>query len=154
MVRSLALLAVGALALAGCALFQRTDPPRVTLVGVEPAASEGLEARMQLKLRVQNPNSTAIDYRGVSVELGLQGKSFASGVSNESGTIPAFGEALIAVPVSVSILGIASRAMGMLGNSMDKIKYDMQGKLNSPTSGAVRFKSEGEVSLSSLMSGG
>jgi LEA14-like dessication related protein len=154
MVRSLALLAVGALALAGCALFQRTDPPRVTLVGVEPAASEGLEARMQLKLRVQNPNSTAIDYRGVSVELGLQGKSFASGVSSESGTIPAFGEALIAVPVSVSILGIASHAMGMLGNSTDKIKYDMQGKLNSPTAGAVRFKSEGEVSLSSLMSGG
>jgi len=154
MARFLALTAVAALALAGCALFQRTDPPRVTLVGIEPAASEGLEARMQLKLRVQNPNSTAIDYRGVSVELGLQGKSFASGVSNESGTIPAFGEALIAVPVSVSILGIASHAMGMLGSSMDKIKYDMQGKLNSPTSGAVRFKSEGEVSLSSLVGGG
>jgi len=154
MVRSLFLTAAGALALAGCASFQRTDPPQVTLVGVEPAASEGLEVRMQLKLRVQNPNSTAIDYNGVYVELALQGKSFASGVSNESGTVPSFGEALVGVPVSVSVLGIASHAMGMLGNSMDKIKYEMRGKLNSPTSGAVRFKSQGEVSLSSLMSGG
>src|SRR5215468_11640198 len=102
MVRSLFLTAAGALALAGCASFQRTDPPQVTLVGVEPAASEGLEVRMQLKLRVQNPNSTAIDYNGVYVELALQGKSFASGVSNESGTVPSFGEALVGVPVSVS----------------------------------------------------
>jgi LEA14-like dessication related protein len=154
MMRSLALTAAAALALAGCAIFQRTDPPQVTLVGVEPAASQGLEVRMLLKLRVQNPNSTAIDYNGLYVELDLQGKSFASGVSNESGTVPSFGEALISVPVSVSVLGIASHAMGMLGNSMDKIKYEMHGKLNSPTSGAVRFKSQGEVSLSSLMSGG
>jgi len=154
MVRSLALTAVAALALAGCAIFQHTDPPQVTLVGVEPGASEGLEARLQLKLRVQNPNSTAIDYNGVYVELDLQGKSFASGVSNESGTVPSFGEALIGVPVSVSVLGIAGHAMGMLGSSMDKIKYEMQGKLNSPTLGAVRFKSQGEVSLSSLISGG
>jgi len=154
MVRYLALTAAAALVFAGCASFQRTDPPQVTLVGVEPAASEGLEARLQVKLRVQNPNSTAIDYNGVYVELDLQGKSFASGVSNQSGTVPSFGEALIGVPVSVSVLGIARDAMGMLGSSTDKIKYEMQGKLNSPTSGALRFKSQGEVSLSSLMSGG
>ena len=154
MMRALVLTATGALVVAACASFQRTDPPQVTLVGVEPAASESLEARMQLKLRVQNPNNTAIDYNGVYVELDLQGKSFASGVSNESGTVPSFGEALINVPVSVSVLGIASHAMGMLGNSMDKIKYEMHGKLNSPKSGAVQFKSEGEMSLSSLMSGG
>jgi len=154
MVRFLTLTAACALALVGCAIFQHADPPQVTLVGIEPAASEGLEARMQLKLRVQNPNSTAIDYNGVYVELDLQGKSFASGVSNESGTVPSFGEALIGVPVSVSMLGIASHAMGLLGSSMDKIKYEMQGKLNSPTSGAVRFKSQGEVSLSSLMGSG
>ena len=148
MVRSLALLTVGALALAACASLPHTDPPQVTLVGIDPAEGEGLEARMQLKLRVQNPNSSAIEYSGVYVELEVQGKTFASGVSNERGTVPPFGEAVITVPATVSVLGIVGQAMGMLGGKpMDKITYEMRGKLNDATFGALRFKSQGEVKL-------
>jgi len=158
MVRALILLTAAALGLAGCALFKRTDPPQVTLVGVEPAASgasEGLEARMQLKLRVQNPNDTSIEYNGVYVELDVQNKSLASGVSNQSGTVPAFGETVIGVPVQVSYLGIAGQAMGLLsGKSFDRVTYEMRGKLNSTTSGTVGFKSKGELNLADLMTGG
>jgi LEA14-like dessication related protein len=153
MLRSLVLITAATLLLPGCAAMQHTDPPQVTLVGVEPAASEGLELRMQLKLRVQNPNGAAIDYNGVYVQVDVQGKSFASGVSNESGTVPAFGETLIAVPITVSVLGIAGHAMGMLGNPIDKISYAMHGKLNSATAGSVPFKSQGEISLSSFTGG-
>src|SRR5262249_211858 len=109
-VRSLILVAVVAGNLAGGALLQRADPPKVTLVGVEPSASEGLEARMQLKLRVQNPNDTPIEYNGIYVELDVMDQSFASGVSNQSGTVPAFGEAVIAVPVTISVLSMARQA--------------------------------------------
>jgi LEA14-like dessication related protein len=153
LVRSLALLTV-VLVAAACTFLQRTDPPQVTVVGVEPAAGEGLEARMQLKLRVQNPNSTPIDYSGVYVELDLLGKSFASGVSDASGTVPAFGEVVLVVPVSISVLGLVGQAAGMLeGKVPDKIKYELRGKLNSPSSGALRFKSEGELQLPTSMSG-
>ena len=81
MARSFILLAAATLAVTACAMFGHTDPPRVTLVGVEPATgpSEGLEARMQLKLRVQNPNEAPIEYNGVYVELDVQNKSLASG---------------------------------------------------------------------------
>jgi LEA14-like dessication related protein len=159
MVRSLILLTAAALGLAGCAsLLKHTDPPQVTLVGIEPSASqasEGLEARVQLKLRVQNPNDTPIEYNGVYVELDVQNKSLASGVSNQSGAVPAFGEALIGVPVEVSYLGIAGEAMGLLsGKSLDKITYEMRGKLSSTTSGALQFKSQGELNLADLATGG
>jgi len=158
MVRSIILLTAAALGLAGCAIFKRTEPPQVTLVGVEPAASgasEDLEARMQLKLRVQNPNDTPIEYNGVYVELDVQNKSLASGVSNQSGTVPAFGEAVIGVPVAVSYLGMAGQAMGLLtGKSFDKVTYEMRGKLNSTTSGALGFKSKGELNLADIMTGG
>ena len=151
MVRSFLLL--GALVtLGGCALLQHTDPPKVTLAGVEPSssASEGFEARMQLKLHVENPNATPIDYNGIYVELDLMGKSFASGESNQSGTVPAFGDTMISVPVSVSIFGIAKEAMGLLGGqNLSKIDYAMSGKL-----GTVRFRSQGELNVSDLMSGG
>jgi LEA14-like dessication related protein len=155
MVRSLILPAAAALTLVGCAWLQRTDPPQVTVVGVEPSTGEGLEARMQLKLRVQNPNDAPIEYNGIYLELDVQNKSLASGVSNQSGTVPAFGEAVISVPVAVSYFGIAGQAMGLLsGKSFDKITYEMRGKLSSTTSGTLRFKSQGELNVADLMTGG
>jgi LEA14-like dessication related protein len=155
MVRSLVLLAAAALTFTGCA-WQRTDPPRVTLMGVEPAASEGgLEARMQLKLRVLNPNDAPIEYNGIYVELSVMDRTLASGASDQSGTVPAFGESVITVPVSVSFLGIARQAMSMLGGKgIDKITYAMSGKLSTTTSGALRFKSQGELSVAELTGGG
>jgi LEA14-like dessication related protein len=135
-------------------LFQHKDPPQVTLVGMDSAPSEGLEARMQVKLRVQNPNETPIDYNGVYVEIDVQGHSLGTGVSSQTGTVPAFGENVIGVPVSVSFLGIAGEALGMLtGKSLDKITYELRGKLVSPTSGSVPFKSQGELNVADLMSG-
>jgi hypothetical protein len=125
-------------------------------VDIEPAASEGLEARMQLKLRVLNPNSTPIEFSGIFVELKVLGKSFASGVSDQSGTVPSFGETVIGVPVSVSVMGVVGQALGLLGGKLpDKVTYEMNGKLNSATSGTLRFKSQGELALpSSLPTGG
>jgi len=153
MPRCLARIATSALMLVvvGCAGMPNTDPPQVTVVGVEPAQSEGLEARMQLKLRVQNPNNAPIDFNGVYVDLAVLGKSFASGVSNDSGTVPAFGETLISVPVSISVLGIVNQAMGVMGGkAIDKLSYELKGKLNTTSSGTLRFKSQGELALPGL----
>ena len=156
-VRCLILLTAAAVTLAGCAIFKRTNPPQVTVAGIEPAtsgASEDLEARMQLRLRVQNPNAAPIEYNGIYVELDVQNKRLASGVSNQSGTVPAFGEAVIGVPVELSYLGMAGEAMGLLtGKSLDKVTYKMRGKLNSPTSGALPFESQGELNLADVMTG-
>lgn len=155
MARFLMLLTVAVLALCGCSWLNHTDPPQVTVVGVEPAANEGLEARMQLKLRVQNPNSAPIDYNGLYVELDVLGKSFASGVSNQSGTVPAFGEAVVTVPMTVSMLGIARQTMSLFGGkSPDKISYAMNGKLSTTSAGTLRFESKGELSLADLTGGG
>jgi LEA14-like dessication related protein len=149
------LLAAAVLGVSGCASLQRTDPPKVTLEDIEPATGEGLEMHMQLKLRVQNPNDTPIAYSGIYVELDLQNKSFGSGVSNQSGTVPPFGESVIGVPVEVSLLGIAGEAMSLLSaKSMEKITYEMRGKLSSSTSGALRFESKGELNVADLMKGG
>jgi hypothetical protein len=148
MMRSLAFITAAALSLAGCASLPHTDPPQVTVVDIEPAAGEGLEARMQLQLRVQNPNNAPIEFSGIYVELKVQGKSFASGVSDQSGTVPSFGETVIGVPVTVSIMGVVGQALGILGGKpLDKITYEMSGKLNSATSGTLRFKSQGELTL-------
>jgi len=98
----LAALAVLLLALAGCETMPNRDALRVSVVGVEPGKSEGLELRFVVKLRVQNPNDTGVDFDGVAVDLELNGKNLGSGVSDQKGSVPRFGEALISVPVTVS----------------------------------------------------
>lgn len=139
---------VTGLVLGGCTGLALRDPLQVTVGGVEALPGEGLELRMLLKLRVQNPNDLPVDYDGVSVNLDVQGRTFATGVSDASGTVPRFGEAIIAVPVTVSAMRMARQMMGMLdGEPVDRIRYDMSGKLSGAGFSAARFRSEGEFTL-------
>jgi LEA14-like dessication related protein len=137
------------LALSGCAGLLGREPVRVNVVGVEPLRGEGLEASMALKLRVINPNDAAITYDGLSVELEVRGQHFASGVSNERGEVPRFGEALITVPVSVSALSLVRQAMDMARGGSSRIDYVLKGRLAGTALGSVGFLSSGEVDLPS-----
>lgn len=140
--------ALGAL-LAGCASLTPGDPLQVTVAGIDPLPGEGLELRLMVQLRVQNPNNTAVDYDGVSLQLDVQDKTFATGVSNKGGNLPAFGESLISVPVSVSAMRMARQFMGVLdGKPVDKISYKLTGKLGGSLLGARRFETQGEFALS------
>lgn len=56
-------LAFGVLLSGGCAGLQRREPVHVLIAGVEPLQGEGLEVRMLVKLRVQNPNDLPLDFR-------------------------------------------------------------------------------------------
>lgn len=132
----------------GCASMARRDPIEAYVVGVEPLQGAGLEFRMLIKLRVQNPNDVAITYNGVSVSMNVQGKRFATGVSDAAGTIPRFGESVIDVPVSISAFRLVGRAMEVLGTQRtDKIQYELRGKLAGPAFNSVRFNSKGEMKL-------
>lgn len=136
------------LLLAGCASLSGLEPVRVQLAGLEPLPGEGLELRFLARLRVQNPNAQAIDFNGASVELTLQGNAVASGVSNAGGTLPAFGEAMVDVPVSLSAVSLARTLLDlMMGKGPPRIEYALRGKLGTGW-GAMRFESHGEVDVS------
>ena len=144
----LALLAMAALLLGACASLQRPEPVEVILVGVEPLPGEGLELRMRVKLRVQNPNDLPLEYNGVSVQLDVQGKRFATGVSDAAGSVPRFGETIVEIPVSISVFRIARQAIGVMTNEYrGKLAYELTGTLAGPGFGSVRFKSNGELTL-------
>ncbi len=144
----LVFLAFGVLLFVGCATFQFREPIDVNLAGVNPLQGEGLEFRMLLKLRIQNPNDVPLKYNGMSVQMDVQGKRFATGVSATAGSIPSFGEVIVDVPVSISVFGIARQAVGIFRNDYSgKLPYEISGKLAGPAIDVVRFKSEGEFTL-------
>lgn len=133
--------------LAACASLPSRDPLQVTVAGIEPLQGEGMEMRLLVKLRVQNPNDAPIDFNGVFVNLDVQGRSFASGVSNTAGSVPRFGETVVEVPVTVSMLRMMRQVAGMMdGKPIDRITYSMSGKLNG-SFGAERFTASGEFQL-------
>jgi hypothetical protein len=153
-VLAVAALAVASLAIEGCAMFKGQDPLNVTVAGVEPLESQGMELRMAVKLRVQNPNDAAIDFSGVAVEMIVQGKTFATGVSDVGGSVPRFGETVVTVPVTASAFRMLSEVLGLMhgggggsSTSSGKISYELKGKLNSSGFSSTHFQTKGELEL-------
>jgi len=152
LLRTVVIFVVGGLLISGCAAFQPRDPLQVTVAGLEPLQGQGLEMRMNVKLRVQNPNDQPLEYDGVALEMHVQGKTFATGVTDAAGTVPRFGETVITVPMTISAFRMARQAMGLVtGGGIDKIDYEMKGKLGGGFSPA-RFVTKGSFDFPGMES--
>ncbi len=136
------------LVLAGCETMTHPDTLRVTVAGVDPLKGEGLELRFMVRLRVQNPNDASVEFDGVAVDLEVNGKNLASGVSDQRGTVPRFGETLINVPVSVSAFAAVRQAMGLSdAAAKGELPYVVSGKLAGGLFGTVRFSQAGTLKM-------
>ena len=134
--------------LAGCASLGQRESVRVSIAGIEPLPNEGLEARFAVKLRVQNPNDSAISYDGVFVELELEDKDFGSGVSDQQGSVPRFGETLITVPVTVPFTAMVRQVLGLAGNErFEGLSYRLRGRLGGAGFGGIGFDKKGVIEL-------
>lgn len=142
------------LALSGCAGLTTRDPVRVNLVGLEPLQGEGFELRFALKLRVQNPNNHPIDYDGLALQLDVNDRTFATGVSDARGSVPRFGEAVVSIPVTVSALSAFRQALELGSDAdLDRLPYTLSGKLGGGPFGVQRFSERGTLSLSAATGG-
>ncbi len=142
--------------ISGCATLSGRDAPTVRVAGLSVLPSEGLELRLALKLRVQNPNEIPLAYSGLSVKLDLDGRGIASGVSNESGEIARFSDQVLTVPVSISAFAAFRQLLaGVREGRADSftqgkaISYSLSGKLGAGAgqTGATRFSDTGSLDL-------
>ena len=110
------------------------------LVGLEPLPGQGLEVRFAVKLRVQNPNDRAVNFNGMALDLDVNGQPLASGVSDQSGSVPRFGETVVSVPVSISAFSVMRQAWGVAGYQPgQEVPYRLRGKLADGLFGTRRF---------------
>ncbi|WP_068827897.1 LEA type 2 family protein [Pseudomonas sp. BMS12] len=137
---------IAVLALSGCTMLSPSDPLRIDLVGLEPLPAQGMEMRFAVVLRVQNPNDSVIDYNGLSVELDVNHQPLASGVSDASGQVPRFGEALLKIPVTISAFSVMRQAWAAAGYQQGRnLPYELRGKLGGGLFGTARFNSAGTL---------
>lgn len=152
LLRALALVLL-ALSLNACALLAPRDPLNVQVAGIQPLPGEGLELRLLVKLRLQNPNDAAVDYDGVALSLEVNDRRLASGVSDQQGAVPRYGETLLSVPVTISALSVARQALGLAENAdLDALPYVLRGKLGGGVFGTRRFVETGTIDLSGAAS--
>lgn len=131
--------------LSGCSSLGSRDPLNIDVAGIEPLPGQGMEVRFNLTLRVQNPNDSAIDYDGIALEMEINDQPLATGVSDQKGQVPRFGESLIKVPLSISAYSMLRQAMGASSlQPGQKVNYELRGKLGGGLF-AERFSAEGEL---------
>lgn len=137
--------------LAGCTTLGLREPLRVSVAGMEPLEGKGMEARFAVHLRIQNHDDTPLDYDGVALDLDLRGTSLTSGVSDQQGTIPRFGETVITVPVAVPATAIIRHVFGLATGDHTKVDYRLRGRLGGPGPALGRyFDSKGEITLPTM----
>jgi Late embryogenesis abundant protein len=149
-VRSATSLLLLASCIAGCATLSNRDPLSIDVAGIEPLPSEGLELRLAVRVRIQNPNDTPIEYTGAALNLDFNGRKLASGVSDAMGTVPRYGEAVLEIPVTISALNMARQVLGFTNaNAQDRrdVSYTVRGKLEGGLFGTRRFTDEGTFEL-------
>lgn len=125
------LLVCAVLLFAGCATTGKyPEQPRVSLVSIQPKDMTLLEQRYALRLRILNPNETAIPLEGLNYSLEINGREFAYGVSRQDVSIPAFGEALLDVDVVSNLLNVMQQVQEMSNEQQNTLRYRLSGKLS------------------------
>lgn len=134
--------------LGACTLLSQRDPLRIDVVGIEPLPAQDLELRFAVKLRVQNPNDSAVDYDGLALDLEVNGHPLASGVSNEHGRLERYSETVLTLPLSVSAFSALRQALGLSQTQrLENLPYTLHGKLAGGLFGTVRFDDSGHLRL-------
>lgn len=122
------------------------EPPQVTLSDVRLVDATLLEQTYRLRLRLKNPNPFDIRVEGLQYTLEMNGRNFASGVSNQRLTVPELGSAQVDVD-AVSNLANIYRQITALQRPKDALTYRMRGVLYIQGGRRLSFDQHGEVGL-------
>jgi LEA14-like dessication related protein len=139
-----------AFSLAACSMFApKFTKPNLSVVSLEMLHGNLLQQNFQVTFRIQNPNNRALPVKGLHADLTVGGEPFASGATQKSFVVPAFGD------TEFDMMITANMALGLLklANNLDKqsdsIAYDLTGivTIDLPFVGDVPFHQDGSFSL-------
>lgn len=132
--------------LGGCVGIALQDQLDASIAGFEPLEIGFFESRYAVKVRLLNPNDTAIPFQGVVIDMTLDNKPFARGVSDQTGVVPRFGEAVIAVNL-VGSRNLLQQFIDLATRDPKPLQYRLRGRLNTEGPGGVSFQSYGDLAL-------
>jgi LEA14-like dessication related protein len=145
--RRLALLGLCALSLGGCAVVPRLEAPKLSVVSMKMQSADIFSQRLQLRMRVLNPNTRELPIKGISYRIEVDDTELGQGLTNTPFVVPAMGEAEFDVQVTTNLAGALGKLLGR--RSQDSLQYRLVGEV-ALSSGFLRripFDERGSVKL-------
>ena len=137
--------------LAGCAgMGYREGDIKVTISSLALLESTLMEQRYLVRLRLQNRTPDNLNISGMSFDVELNGKEFASGVNNRQINVAAFDELRIELEVTSSLFGIIRQLQLLQEHQLKAFEYSISGRVflgNGLIS--LPFKESGMIDLGS-----
>jgi LEA14-like dessication related protein len=132
----------------GCASTLKLEAPKLSVVQMKMQSADLFSQRLQVRMRVQNPNDRELPVKGISYRIEVNDAELARGLSDTPFVVPALGEAEFDVQLTANLAGALAQFLSKR-NSSDTLEYRLVGDV-SLSSGFLRripFDERGSVKL-------
>lgn len=137
----------------GCAgLPTKLETPDVSFVGVRALEASLFEQKLEVRLKVANPNAIELPVNGLDISMVLAGEPFAHGVSAREFTVPARGEAEFDMIVTANAASALLKIANADRATREAIPYRLDGKLSTRLGllRSIPFSESGTLPLGDL----
>jgi LEA14-like dessication related protein len=132
---------------AACAVLPRFEAPKLSIVALKVQSADIFSQRLQMRLRVMNPNARELPVKGITYRIELNGTELGSGAANTAFVVPAMGEAEFDAMLTTNLAAALGKLLSRRGQ--ESIDYRLVGDV-ALSSGFLRripFDEKGSVKL-------
>ena len=134
--------------LSGCAVLPKFEAPKLSVVGLKVQGGDFFSQRLQVRMRVFNPNDRELPIKGIAYRLEVNDAEIGNGSTASPFTVPAMGEAEFDMQITANLAGALGKLLSRK-NSSEELAYRLVGDV-SLSSGFLRripFDERGSVKL-------
>lgn len=142
------ILAVAALALAGCAGLSSYERPQVNVTSVNMGESTNGLPTFIVGIQIVNPNSMDLPLVGMSYSLEIDGTRILSGATADLPRIPAYGSGAFEIEGSPDLLGGARVLSGLMRGNRTELDFTFRARVDvSGFTRDIRITESGRIPL-------
>ena len=142
---------MAAMITSGCQTLGSLEAPEVSVTGIALNSISLFEQEWGLTLRARNPNDRELTLKSLDYEIFINGEKFARGLTGESVTLPAMGDAKVNTTITTSLLSSLKQLQNIQQQQDKPLQYRLVGKAR--VAGVplpLSFDKEGEMTLPAM----
>jgi len=134
--------------LSSCAVLPKFEAPKLSVVDLKVQSGDFFSQRLQVRMRVFNPNDRELPIKGITYQLEVSGAQVGDGSTAAPFVVPAMGEAEFDMQITANLAGVLGKILSRK-NSSDPLDYRIKGDvaLSSGFLKRIPFDERGSVKL-------